>query len=130
MRMNLNVKSCISEAGPSRAGSIGIVPHRASLLLASALILVVTCWLPTLAKAQSSCSLTQISDTTAGINFNASIDVDGSCVAFSSTGEPVAGGNADGNSEIFLWLEGSGVSQITNTTTPENLTPERLTRKR
>ncbi len=72
---------------------------------------------------QVACTLQQISDTTSGISFNVSVSADGTRVGFTSTGEPIAGGNPDGNGEIFLWDEAAGVTQITNTAAGGSFAP-------
>jgi len=80
-------------------------------ILAAALVL----GLATPAAAQPTCSLLQLTDTTTGISFNASANTDGSRVAFTSTGQPVPGGNPEGNTEVFLWDRATGITQITST---------------
>ena len=67
------------------------------------------------AAAQVSCSLLQLTDTTSGISFNASANADGSRVAFTSTGQPVPGGNPEANTEVFLWDSTTGITQVTST---------------
>ncbi len=49
-----------------------------------------------------------------GHSYYPTINADGSRITFYSTADPI-GSNADGNSEIFLWTQGSGISQLTNT---------------
>jgi Tol biopolymer transport system component len=66
--------------------------------------------------------LTQITNTTVGNNFSPAINATGSRIAFVSNSDLV-GGNADGNSEIFLWDASTGFSQITNTTSGISETP-------
>jgi uncharacterized repeat protein (TIGR01451 family) len=63
--------------------------------------------------------LTQITDTAApGGSNSPSISADGTRLVFSSTAD-LAGTNADGNSEIFLFQAGStGFAQLTNTAAP------------
>jgi Tol biopolymer transport system component len=68
------------------------------------------------AGAQGLCALSQVSVTTTGISFNASVDAGGIRVAFTSTGEPVPGGNPDASSEVFLYTLGVGTIQITSST--------------
>jgi hypothetical protein len=52
-------------------------------------------------------------------NSNVSINANGTRVAFASIGDvtPGAPGNADGNSELFLWTQATGLTQLTNTPT-------------
>jgi Tol biopolymer transport system component len=59
--------------------------------------------------------LTQITNTTGGTNEGASISKSGTRIAFVSDRDHVPGGNADGNSEIFLFDKKKGFRQITNT---------------
>ncbi|GEM_PF-696937 len=65
---------------------------------------------------------TQITNTTGGASFEPSINADGTRIAFRSNRDLTPGnpGNADGNHEIFLWIEGSGFTQITNTIGGDN----------
>ena len=64
---------------------------------------------------------TQITDTPGpepfGGNNSPSINANGTRIAFVST-HNLTGGNSDGNGEIFLWTQGAGFTQITNTTSP------------
>jgi Tol biopolymer transport system component len=46
----------------------------------------------------------------------ASISEDGHRIAFAAIGDYVTGRNADGSREIFLWEEGDGILQITDST--------------
>ncbi|CBE68685.1 protein of unknown function [Candidatus Methylomirabilis oxygeniifera] len=66
---------------------------------------------------------TQITDTAGGASFEPSLSADGTSIAFRSNRDltPNEPGNADGNWEIFLWTEGSGFTQITNTTGGDNI---------
>ena len=61
---------------------------------------------------------TQITNSTTGNNFEPSINADGTRIAFYSNRDltPGSPGNADGNYEIFLYTQGSGLTQLTNTT--------------
>jgi Tol biopolymer transport system component len=66
---------------------------------------------------------TQITDSIGGdestrfANLNPSTSANGRRIVFMSNRDLTPGrpGNADGNYEIFLWTEGSGIRQITNT---------------
>jgi Tol biopolymer transport system component len=63
--------------------------------------------------------ITQITDTTDGgddANDEPSISKSGKRVAFVSNRDLVAAGNADGNTEIFLFDKKTGIRQITTTT--------------
>ncbi|HWQ69291.1 MAG TPA: putative Ig domain-containing protein [Patescibacteria group bacterium] len=66
--------------------------------------------------------ITQITNSTEGNKSSTSINSDGTRIAFESTNDLI-GGNPDGSREIFLWTQGSGITQITNTSggfsTPE-----------
>lgn len=55
-----------------------------------------------------------------GETFCPSVSADGSRIVFTSNADLTPGtpGNADGNEEIFLWTEGVGFTQITNTNGP------------
>lgn len=66
--------------------------------------------------------ITQITDTVGGSSVCPSINSDGTRIAFCYTGD-LTGDNADGNREIFLWIEGSGFTQVTNTTGGFNASP-------
>ena len=57
--------------------------------------------------------ISQITNSTAGHNYDPSINADGTRIAFYSNGD-LTGGNADGSYEIFLWTQGSGITQITS----------------
>jgi Tol biopolymer transport system component len=61
---------------------------------------------------------TQITATTVGENTARSINADGTRIALLSSSDLTPGipGNLDGNREVFLWTQGSGFTQITNTT--------------
>ncbi|CBE69930.1 MAG: hypothetical protein F9K13_07465 [Candidatus Methylomirabilis oxygeniifera] len=65
----------------------------------------------------------QITNTTEGGSDTPSISADGTRIAFVSTGNPVPGGNLDGNYEIFLWTASSGFTQVTATTEGYNWQP-------
>ena len=68
-------------------------------------------------------SLTQITNVTAGSSDSAALGADGSRIAFNSTAN-LTGGNADGNSEIFLYdMASAAFTQITNSTTGFNAIP-------
>ncbi len=59
----------------------------------------------------------QITDTTASTLFAPSkeaMNTDGTRIGFLSD-QDLTGGNGDGNFELFLWEEGAGISQITDT---------------
>ena len=73
--------------------------------------------------AEAQFTHTQITSSTGGGNFAPSINSDGTRIAFYSDGDLVPGGNADGNSEIFLWTSGSGITQITSSTLGGNFNP-------
>lgn len=67
--------------------------------------------------AEAQVSFTQITNTMGEVFTNTtprSINADGSKIAFYSSHD-LTGGNPDGNQEIFLWREGSGITQLTNT---------------
>lgn len=65
----------------------------------------------------------QLTSTAAGSNHNASISGDGTRIAFSSTAD-ITGGNADHNTEIFVYdLLSDAFSQITDSTVGFNDTP-------
>ena len=68
---------------------------------------------------------TQITSSTAGGNSEPSINADGTRIAFYSDRDltPGSPGNADGNWEIFLWTQGSGITQITSSTAGFNFNP-------
>ena len=67
--------------------------------------------------------LTQITNVTAGSSDGPSLGVDGSRIAFNSTAN-LTGGNADGNSEIFLYdMASAAFTQITNSNTGFNAVP-------
>ncbi|TAN35413.1 hypothetical protein EPN27_03925, partial [Patescibacteria group bacterium] len=65
---------------------------------------------------------TQLTTTTGGYNTSASINADGTKIVFYSTNN-LTGGNADGNYEIFLWTQGSGITQLTASTGGDNREP-------
>ena len=67
--------------------------------------------------------LTQITSSTGGNNDRPSISKGGARIAFISDRDLVAGSNADGNVEIFVWDKKKGLSQITNTTGGSNDAP-------
>jgi Tol biopolymer transport system component len=61
-------------------------------------------------------AVSQITGTVGAINNAPSISADGTRVVFSSDADLVAGNNADGNPEIFLFTPGTGTfTQVTNT---------------
>jgi Tol biopolymer transport system component len=72
--------------------------------------------------------LRQITTSTGGgglSHYQPAISGDGRRIAFSSNRNPT-GQNPDGNHEIFLWTEGSGIAQITDSTggaVPANMEP-------
>src|SRR5262249_6881727 len=66
--------------------------------------------------------LTQLTHSTGGYSYSPDISSDAIRVAFVSSADLV-GSNADGNEEIFLWEDGSGFTQITNTTGGINSLP-------
>ncbi len=68
-------------------------------------------------------TITQLTNTTSGGNSAPSINADGTRIAFYSDRNVVPGGNPDGNFEIFLWTQGIGFTQLTNTTGGNNFTP-------
>lgn len=59
--------------------------------------------------------LTQITNGLGDASTRPSLSADGARIAFVSS-EDLTGGNGDGNSEIFLWIEGSGIVQVTSAT--------------
>lgn len=67
-------------------------------------------------------TITQITDSVGGSSVCPSINSDGTRIAFCYDGN-LTGGNADLNREVFLWIEGSGFTQITNTTGGSNASP-------
>lgn len=101
------------------SGRAPSAPFGLALLLIPAVLLLVAA--P--AAGQPACTLSQVSVTTSGISFNASVDATGARVAYSSTGEPVPGGNPDGSSEIFLATIGVGTVQITSSAAPGSFAP-------
>ncbi|HWQ68647.1 MAG TPA: CARDB domain-containing protein [Patescibacteria group bacterium] len=83
------------------------------LLLIAALMLVA--WSqPKLVEAEF--ALTQLTATTEGGSRHPSMTADGTRIAFASSDDLVPDGNPDGNREIFLWTQGTGFTQLTNTT--------------
>jgi len=78
------------------------------------------------AKAQPvspTCAIEQITDETNGDSFNASINADGTRIAFSSNAD-INGVNVGGNFEIYLFDTTTGIiTQITNETTGSSLNP-------
>jgi Tol biopolymer transport system component len=64
-------------------------------------------------------TITQLTNTTGGGNFNPAINADGTRIAFSSTRDltPGAPGNADGNLEIFLATITTPAAALTNIST-------------
>ncbi|MGH7410108.1 MAG: hypothetical protein ACREJ6_03465, partial [Candidatus Methylomirabilis sp.] len=60
--------------------------------------LVAAAWSP-MARAQSACTITQVTDTVGDINFDPSMNAAGSRIVFTSTGDltPNSPGNGDGN---------------------------------
>ena len=73
-------------------------------------------------RAQETCGLTQVTNTTGGNTFSlsAAIDAAGNRIAFASNA-PLLGPNT--NLEIFLWDASSGFTQITNTTSGGSVNP-------
>lgn len=66
----------------------------------------------------------QISDSVGQQLYSTLIDTDGRRVVFESNADLVAGQNADGNSEIFLWDPETGsLTQLTHTTSSNNTAP-------
>jgi hypothetical protein len=63
----------------------------------------------------SGSGITQLTNTTGGFNLAPSINADGTRIAFFSNRD-LTGSNADLNTEIFLWTQGSGLTQLTNST--------------
>ena len=63
-------------------------------------------------------NLTQLTSATGGLgSYHASLNPQGTRVAFASDRDLVPGGNADGNTEIFtIRVNGSGLTQLTHTT--------------
>jgi len=102
-----------------RSGQAPSVPFGLVLVLIPAVLLASA----VSAAGQGACTLSQVSVTASGISFNASVDVGGARVAYSSTGEPVPGGNPDGSSEIFLATIGGGTVQITSSGSPGSFAP-------
>lgn len=85
-------------------------------------------WLPLLGAllagycpqpAEAEVTVTQITNTTGSSLFyqspdsSPSINADGTRIAFNSWSN-LTGGNPDGSEELFLWTQGSGFTQITN----------------
>lgn len=66
--------------------------------------------------------LTQLTHSTGAYSYSPDISSDAIRVAFVSSADLV-GNNADGNEEIFLWEDGNGFTQITNTTGGSNSLP-------
>lgn len=65
--------------------------------------------------AEAQVTFTQITNTTGTGDWGYfAINADGTRIAFSSVRD-LTGGNPDGNGEIFLWTQGVGFTQITNT---------------
>ncbi len=90
------------------------------LMPMTALMLIV--WSqPELAEAEF--TYTQLTATTEGDSHHPSMTADGTRIAFSSSDDLVPGGNPDGNFEIFLWTQGTGFTQLTNTAGGGNRTP-------
>jgi len=73
----------------------------------------------------SGVDFTQITDTAFPVdNRSGSLDGHAVAVAFSSNGDFLPGGNADGNREIFVWQRRSGVfEQLTHSPNGENANP-------
>ncbi|TAN35412.1 hypothetical protein EPN27_03920, partial [Patescibacteria group bacterium] len=65
---------------------------------------------------------TQVTNTTGGDNAFPSINADGTRIAFHSN-RNLTGSNTDGNNEIFLWTQGVGFTQVTNSTGGSSLYP-------
>lgn len=76
---------------------------------------------PALAAANS-CLTTQVTNTTGADNLDPSIDGTGTRIVFASS-QDLTGANADGNLEIFLYDEGAGLRQLTDTTGATNARP-------
>lgn len=75
-----------------------------------------------LQPAEAQVTITQITNTMRGAfvgNSDYPINADGTRIAFLSNAN-LTGGNPDGNHEIFLWTQGVGITQITNTTGGNN----------
>ncbi len=66
---------------------------------------------------------TQLTDTAVKHNFAPSISADGTRIVFRSANDLVPGGNKDENGELFLWTEGAGFTQLTDTTDGQNSPP-------
>ncbi len=60
-------------------------------------------------------SINQVTDSTLAANFRPSINKDGSRIAFVSNADLAPGSNPDGNQEIFLYDNSTGISQVTTT---------------
>jgi Tol biopolymer transport system component len=67
------------------------------------------------AQAQSTCRLTQITNSIGSVN--PSINSTGTRIAFASS-DNLTGGNGDGGWEIFLWDAATGLTQITEMDDP------------
>jgi len=59
--------------------------------------------------------IVQITDTTSGINDEADLDWSGQRLVFTSDNDLVPSSNPDLNIEVFLWDQGIGFTQLTNT---------------
>jgi len=82
-------------------------------------------WIPWLhpLSADAQFTHTQITDLTAEFDgYSPSINANGTRIAFISNGDPI-GDNPDGNDELFLWIQGAGIIQITKTTKGESWEP-------
>ena len=75
-------------------------------------------------RAQETCGVIQITSTTGASTFSGdpAIDAVGSRIAFTSNAN-LAGGNADGSFEIFLWYALEGITQITGTASGSSVNP-------
>lgn len=67
-------------------------------------------------------TIIQITDTAGGTSVCPSINSNGTRIAFCYNGD-LTSGNADLNREVFLWIEGGGLTQITDTTGGFNASP-------
>ena len=96
------------------------MPHQARSALVPVVLLIAAAFLPQELGAQA-CTISQITDSTVGNSFGASLD--GGSIAFVSTADlDPSVGNADGNNEIFLF-DGVSISQITDSTAGNSFEP-------
>jgi Tol biopolymer transport system component len=70
----------------------------------------------------ASTGLTQITNTSSGVNSLPAINAAGDRIAFESSADLV-GSNNDGNNEIFFWDASTGFTQITNTVNVNSFAP-------